>query len=153
MATKKSEKTGYSFEDAIKAHLDEVAAQDETFAKNYAKEHKSIKECCNYIIQEARKRKGSNGVAAIPDEEVYGMAIHYYDEDNIKVDVKDAVGAGVEVTQGTKENTETIKPAKKSRKKAKKAEPVEVETEPEQEPETVEVSAESDDYELDIPLF
>lgn len=147
MATNK--KTGYSFEDAIKAHLDKVAEQDETFAKNYAKKNKSVKECCNYIIGEARKRKsGGGGVVGISDEEVYGMAIHYFDEDNIEVDVKDAVGAGVTVTQGTKENTEEIKPVVKQvkpLKKAKKAEPVEVEQKSE--------VSESDDYELDIPLF
>lgn len=147
MATKKSEKTGYSFEDAIKAHLDKVAEQDETFAKNYAKKNKSVKECCNYIIGEARKRKGGSGVVGISDEEVYGMAIHYFDEDDIKVDVKDAVGAGVTVTQGTKENTEEIKPVVKQVKprKTKKVEPVEVEQKPE--------VSEADDYELDIPLF
>ena len=146
MAT--SKKTGYSFEDAIKAHLDKVAEQDETFAKNYAKKNKSVKECCNYIIGEARKRKGGGGVVGISDEEVYGMAIHYFDEDDIKVDVKDAVGAGVTVTQGTEEDTEEIKPAVKQvkpRKKANKVEPVEVEQKSE--------VSEADDYELDIPLF
>ena len=146
MAT--SKKTGYSFEDAIKAHLDKVAEQDETFAKNYAKKNKSVKECCNYIIGEARKRKSGGGVVGISDGEVYGMAIHYFDEDDIKVDVKDAVGAGVTVTQGTEENTEDIKPVVKQvkpRKKAKKVEPVEVEQKPE--------VSEADDYELDIPLF
>ncbi|MEG0456312.1 MAG: Cas9 inhibitor AcrIIA9 family protein, partial [Bacteroides sp.] len=43
---------------------------------------KSLKECCTYILGEARKR---GNAVAISDEEVYGMAVHYYDEDNIKV--------------------------------------------------------------------
>jgi hypothetical protein len=69
------------FQEVIKAHLDGRAQTDELFAKTYAKEGKSIKECCDYIIIEV-KQSGKN---ALTDDEVYGMAVHYYDEDNIKV--------------------------------------------------------------------
>ena len=48
----------------------------------YANEKKSIDECCSYIMGEARKR---GNAVAISDEEVYGMAVHYYDEDDIKI--------------------------------------------------------------------
>ena len=43
-----------SFKDAIKSYLDRRAGQDELFAKTYAKEGKTLEECCNYIIGEAR---------------------------------------------------------------------------------------------------
>jgi hypothetical protein len=46
------------------------------------KENKSLEECGNYILQEARK-KGSH--VAMTDEEVFGLAVHYYDEDDITV--------------------------------------------------------------------
>lgn len=69
------------FEQAIKTYLDNRAKTDELFAKSYAKANKSIEECCNYIIQEVKKT-GRQGFA---DEEIFGMAVHYYDEDNIKV--------------------------------------------------------------------
>ena len=72
-----------SFEEAIKRYLDERAKNDEQFAVSYAKENKSIKECCEYIIGEVRKCGGN--VVAKSDEEVYGLAVHYYDEDDIKV--------------------------------------------------------------------
>ena len=39
-------------------------------------------ECCNYIIGEARKR---GNAVAMTDDEVFGLAVHYYDEDDIKV--------------------------------------------------------------------
>lgn len=69
----------------IKTYLDQRAKEDEQFAKSYAKEHKSIEECVKYISQQARKR-AENNVAMIEDAEVYGWAVHYYDEDDIKVE-------------------------------------------------------------------
>lgn len=68
--------------DAIKAYLDRRAQEDTLFAASYAKPNKSIDECFDYIIGEARK-KGS--AVYMSDEEVFGMAVHYYDEDDIKV--------------------------------------------------------------------
>ena len=72
-----------TFKDVIKNHLDGRARTDELFAKSYAKENKNLDECCSYIMGEARKR---GNAVAMTDEEVFGMAIHYYDEDDIKVD-------------------------------------------------------------------
>ena len=72
-----------SFKEAIKSYLDERAGIDELFAKSYAKKNKSLDECCNYILGEAKKR---GNAVAISDAEVFGMAVHYYDEDDIKVD-------------------------------------------------------------------
>lgn len=71
------------FKAVIKAYLDDRASNDELFAATYAKQGKSLDECCNYILSEVQK-SGQNGFA---DEEIYGMAVHYYDEDDIK-DVK-----------------------------------------------------------------
>lgn len=67
------------FEKTIKAYLDKRADEDELFAKSYAKEGKSIQQCCNFIISEVRKT-GRHGFA---DEEIFGMAVHYYDEDDL----------------------------------------------------------------------
>lgn len=71
-----------TFKDVIKNHLDGRARTDELFAKSYAKENKNLDECCSYIMGEAQKR---GNVVAMTDEEVFGMAVHYYDEDDIKV--------------------------------------------------------------------
>ena len=46
------------------------------------KENKSLEECGQYILQEARK-KGSH--VAMTDKEVFGLAVHYYDEDDITI--------------------------------------------------------------------
>lgn len=67
--------------DAIKAYLDKRAQDDTLFAASYAKQNKSIDECFDYIIGEVRKK----ATWYLSDEEVFGMAVHYYDEDDIKV--------------------------------------------------------------------
>lgn len=72
-----------SAQNAIKAYLDERAKTDELFAKSYAKPNKNFKECYNYILGEAKKR---GNAVAMTDAEVFGMAVHYYDEDDIKVE-------------------------------------------------------------------
>ena len=80
------------FKEAIKAYLDKRAAEDVLFAKTYAKENKNLDECCNYILQQVRK----SGCCGFADEEIYGMAVHYYDEDDIK-DVKPVSAAKIVV--------------------------------------------------------
>lgn len=69
------------FKEVIKAYLDKRAEQDELFKATYAKQGKSIDECCRYIIQEVRK---ANRIG-FSNAEVFGLAVHYYDEDDIKV--------------------------------------------------------------------
>lgn len=59
--------------------------------ENLKKENKSLKECFDYILIELSKkckREGKAGFIAGDDEELFAMAIHYYDEDGIKVDKK-----------------------------------------------------------------
>ena len=69
---------------AIKTHLDARAASDPQFAERYNNPNKSLDECCKYITGEAFAR-AKNGTAVLSDDEVYGMAVHYYDEDNITI--------------------------------------------------------------------
>lgn len=68
------------FEIAIKEHLDKVALSDAVFAAKYYhklnSEEESIQKCCGYIITEVQKLKRS----AMSDAEVFGIAMHYYDE-------------------------------------------------------------------------
>lgn len=86
---------------AIKNYLDNRARTDELFATKYANPKKSIDECCRYITGEAYA-KAKNGCAVISDEEVYGMAVHYYDEEN-------KAPAGTKVSAGTKVPSKTTK--------------------------------------------
>lgn len=107
-------KPSNNFNQAIQAYLEERAKTDELFVKSYSKPNKSIDECCNYILSEARKR---GNAVAISDAEVFGMAVHYYDEDNIKVakmpaNVKASVSPSVEKpVELTKEDKEKARQA------------------------------------------
>ena len=90
--------------DAVEAYLDKRAKEDALFAASYAKPNKSIDECFDYIIGEARK-KGT--MVYMSDEEVFGMAVHYYDEDCIKIskiseEIKASAKMHVELTEEEK---------------------------------------------------
>lgn len=74
-----------SAKERIKDYLDERASQDELFARTYAKSNKNIDECYDYIAGEARNQCKDSDSICIPDDVVFGWAVHYYDEDNIKV--------------------------------------------------------------------
>ena len=71
------------FESAIKKYLDGRAASDPAFAEKYRSEKKSVADCCRFIIAEVRKSCKGNE-AACTDDCVYGLAMHYYDEESIK---------------------------------------------------------------------
>lgn len=106
------------FENTIKNYLENRAKTDSLFAETYRKANKSIKECCKYIYSQARKfAKGSNSVG-IDDATVYGWAVHYYDEDDIKVDkVKERVEVVSPVAEPSKEEKSVQqKPARKKTK-------------------------------------
>lgn len=69
------------FKTTIQNHLNGLAANDELFAETLKKPKKNIDDCITYIFNQV-KASGCNGFA---DEEIFGMAVHYYDEDDIKV--------------------------------------------------------------------
>ena len=71
-----------AFKDKIKAYLDELAEKDEIFGLNYENPAKSLDECCEFIIEQAFQA-AQNGRKGMDDPEVYGLAIHYYDEAEI----------------------------------------------------------------------
>ena len=74
-------KTTDHFKRTIQAYLEQRAAEDKLFAVAYRKEDKNIDDCVTYILNEVQ-RSGCNGFT---DGEVYSMAVHYYDEDDIEV--------------------------------------------------------------------
>jgi hypothetical protein len=69
------------FKRTIQNYLEQQAANDKLFAASYSKPQKNIDDCITYILNTVQK-SGCNGFA---DDEIYGMAIHYYTEDNINV--------------------------------------------------------------------
>ena len=69
------------FKRTIQAYLQQRASEDRLFAESYRKEGKNIDDCITYILNEVQ-RSGCNGFT---DGEIYSMAVHYYDEDDVEV--------------------------------------------------------------------
>ena len=72
-------KASDNFTKIITTYLHSVAKKDSLFAETLKKPNKNITDCITYILNTVQK-SGSNGFA---DDEVFGMAVHYYDEDDI----------------------------------------------------------------------
>lgn len=99
--------------EAIQSYLDERAKADELFAVAYKKKNKSIDECCTYIMGEAKKR---GNAVCMSDEEVFGLAVHYYDEDDIKVN---KLPSNVRASASTTTPAKSVKLTEEDEKKAR----------------------------------
>lgn len=66
------------FREAVRRYLEDRAAKDPVFAEAYTNPKKSLAQCCDYICTEVKR----TGRTAMTDDEVYGLAVHYYDEEN-----------------------------------------------------------------------
>lgn len=103
MATTKENKGTRAFNDTIKAYLEERAENDALFAVRFANPSKSVEECVTFILNEVKK----SGCCGFTDAEVYGMATHYYDEEEIEVgkpiNCQVVVNHTVELTEEEKE--------------------------------------------------
>lgn len=71
------------FKKTIEKYLQKRAKSDKSFAYKLKNPDKNIDDCCSYILNQVRKIGNS---VALCDEEVFCMAIHYYDEMDIVVD-------------------------------------------------------------------
>lgn len=95
-------KTTDYFKQTIQTYLENRAATDELFAVRYADPKKNIDDCTTYILNQVRA-SGCNGFA---DEEIYSMALHYYDEPDIEVgkpiDCRVVVNHTIELTEEEK---------------------------------------------------
>ena len=69
------------FTRTISEYLNLRAATDPLFAPKLKKPHKNIEDCITYILKQVQQ-SGCNG---FEDDEIYPMAVHYYDEDNLEV--------------------------------------------------------------------
>lgn len=81
-----------TFEGWLQGRLDKMAVEDPAFAEKLANPKKSLRECVEYITGEvferymkAKSRKERVAVAKPSREECFGLAVHYYDEEDVKV--------------------------------------------------------------------
>ena len=96
-------KASNHFTRTILTYLELRAESDNLFAESFAKENKNIDDCVTYILNEVQK----SGCMGFADDEIYSMAVHYYDEDDIEVgkpmNSKIVVNHVVELTEEEKE--------------------------------------------------
>ena len=83
------------------------------FARDYAKPGKNIDDCCDFIISEVKK----SGRQGFDDDEIYGIAVHYYNEEEVTFNKKQNCTIVVNLSDQTKENLE--KKAEEEFKQAK----------------------------------
>lgn len=92
------------FKAAIQNYLEYRAMTDDLFAPRYANPAKNIDDCITYILNEVQK-SGMNG---FDDDEIYSMAMHHYDEDDIEIgkpiSCNVMVNHHVELTEEEKQN-------------------------------------------------
>ncbi len=91
------------FKQTIQSYLQRRAQEDELFAPRYANPKKNIDDCITFILNYV-KQSGCNGFA---DDEIYSVAMHYYDEDNIDIgkplaNCKVVVNHTIELTEAEK---------------------------------------------------
>lgn len=73
-------KTTDSFKQTIQQYLEYRGFSDPLFAETLKKPNKNIDDCVTYVLNQV-KDSDCNG---FDDAEIFGMAVHYYDEDDIK---------------------------------------------------------------------
>lgn len=90
------------FKNAIQSYLEQRAEYDELFARSYRNPLKNIEDCLTYILNTVQK----SGCQGFDDMEIFGMAVHYFDEADIEVgnpiDCKVVVNHHVELTEEEK---------------------------------------------------
>ncbi|OZI09964.1 PcfK-like protein [Siphonobacter sp. BAB-5385] len=100
---KETAKVSDPFKVAIRNFLESQAKKDPLFAVAFAKPGKNIDDCCTYILNQVK----ASGCVGFTDDEIFGMAMHYYDEDKIEVskpiNARVVVNHVVELTEEEKE--------------------------------------------------
>ena len=103
MATTRENKGTRAFNDTIREYLEGMAENDALFAVKFANPSKSVEDCVTYIINKVKK-SGCNGFT---DDEIFGKAVHYFEENEIEVgnpiNCKVVVNHTVELTEEEKE--------------------------------------------------
>lgn len=101
-----------NFKRVIENFLKKKAFQDPLFRPVFQKENKNIDDCVNYIFSVVKK----SGKQGFPDEDIFNMAIHYYDEDDI--DIKNVtIPSRIIVNEDVKLTPEEIEQAREEARK------------------------------------
>ena len=70
-----------AFFTSIESFIMQKMDANDLFAKKVCNPQKSIDDCITYILNTVQK----SGYKGFADDEIYSMAVHYYEEENIEV--------------------------------------------------------------------
>lgn len=107
-------KMSRGFEKAIADYLNKEAVADSTFgAKMNEHPEKDVKAVCDYILNEVAKQVSEKKAGGFADDEIFGMAKHFIDEDELKPEsfkgrVAVVTNHHVELTEDEKEEARRI---------------------------------------------
>lgn len=107
-----------TLQEYLETKLGEMANQDPNFRERYEDKKKSMKDCLLYVTQQARKQ-AIKGCAAISDEDVLQMAVHYYQEKDVNP-TNDTPKAKVVAAPKEEKPQPVLIPKPQPKKKAKK---------------------------------
>lgn len=109
-----------TIQEYLKDKLGEMSSQDPNFRKRYEDGQKSMNNCIRYITQQAQKQ-AVNGCAAISDDDVLQMAVHYYQEKDVNP-TKEEIKAEIKTSKPKQEVKPhpVLIPKPQPKKKAKK---------------------------------
>ena len=101
------------FQTIVLEHLKQVVSEE--LAKKINNGKKTLDGCYKYIVGEAKKRQ-ENQCTVMTDEEVFGLSIHYFEEDEIEEDKTAPEPAAIIKT------SESAKPKAEAKKEVPKKE-------------------------------
>lgn len=74
-------KSSEFFKAKIQSYLEKRVAEEPEFGAKYNNPEKNLDECFKYICSQVYE----SGCCGFDDDEVFGMAVHYYDEKDITI--------------------------------------------------------------------
>ena len=74
-------KTTEAFKAAIERYIISFADSNPLFAAKACNPSKNLDDCTTFILNQVQK----SGINGFTDEEIYSMAVHYYEEEDIDV--------------------------------------------------------------------
>ena len=74
-------KVSPAFFNAIESFIMQKMDANNLFAKKVCNPQKNLDDCITYILNTVQK----SGYKGFADDEIYSMAVHYYEEENIEV--------------------------------------------------------------------
>lgn len=95
--------TTTAFKETIRLFLNQHSEKEPSFLSKMTNEDKSIDECIQYILQKVQ----DSGCVGFTDSEIYNMALHYFDEEN--VDIKTTIDPSRVIVNHVVELTEEDK--------------------------------------------